>query len=79
MKLSVRAIRDSDALVLGEVFFDITDKVGRNLAVSDLLDKIYGNATDPLCVQPFTFKFDVPRNKFDVPPPYAAGSDASRQ
>ena len=60
MMVSVKAVRDADGAVLGEIVFDITDEAQRSKALGELLNEIYAAAGDPLALPPFTFKFDVP-------------------
>lgn len=58
MKVTVKAIRDADGVVLGETIFDIQDKEDRARAVTDLVNRVYSAAPDPLDPPPFTLSFD---------------------
>jgi hypothetical protein len=58
MKVTARAIRDGDGVVLGETVFDIQDKEERSRAVTDLVNSVYNAAANPLDPPPFTIFFD---------------------
>lgn len=58
MKITVKAIRDTDGEVLGETIFDVQDKDGRAHAVTDLVNRIYSAAMDPLNPPSFKLSFD---------------------
>jgi hypothetical protein len=59
MRVSVKAVRDSDGALLGETEFDITDRDARRRVLDELITVIYATAADPLRLPPFTFKFCV--------------------
>ena len=53
MMISIKAVRDSDQVVLGEAIFEVT-----NRPMADLIEHVYASVDDPLNLPEFTFKFD---------------------
>lgn len=57
MNVTVKAIRDPDGEVC-QTIFDIQDKEDRARAVTDLVNRVYSTAPDPLDPPPLTLSFD---------------------
>ncbi len=56
MMVSVKAVRDSDGLILGETVVEFTNRQARQRALTELLEEVYSH-TDAITLPPFTFQF----------------------